>query len=220
MKKIFCISCLIICLILNGYAQPVKLIEKMVSMPTYPIAPPDKNPIFFRNEAYQGTSKHVYFPKTQIIREEADNDRQGDRGVQIDYYIGLAYEALGNRSKANSSFRNSANINQEATQRENTLNVMNYYQELSHVILGSGDQTKGVFESLISEADRQLQSSTTSEVDAIFGSRESSNDRMSRLYTMRGLGYNGLGDLQKAKEDLEKAVELSQSNLWAQVEKL
>jgi hypothetical protein len=35
---------------------------------------------------------------------------------------------------------------------------------------------------------------------------------------MRGLGFKGLGDIQKAKDDLNKALEFSQSNLWAQVE--
>jgi len=40
--------------------SPVQLIEKNVVMPTYPIAPPEKNPIFFRDEAYQGASRHYY----------------------------------------------------------------------------------------------------------------------------------------------------------------
>jgi Tfp pilus assembly protein PilF len=65
-----------------------------------------------------------------------------------------------------------------------------------------------------------LQQSATSEVGVIFGRGEASNDRLSRLYTMRGLGYKGLGDLQKAKADLDKVLELSQSNLWALAERV
>ena len=49
---------------------------------------------------------------------------------------------------------------------------------------------------------------------------EAGNDRMARIYTMRGLGYKGLGENQKAKEDQDKAVELSQSNLWAIIESI
>jgi hypothetical protein len=40
--------------------QGVQLYEKQVPLPTYKVAPPEKNPIFFRNEAYQGASRHYY----------------------------------------------------------------------------------------------------------------------------------------------------------------
>lgn len=152
------------------------------------------------------------FLKAQITREEAGSDRQGAREVEVNYYIGLAYEALGNRSKANASFKKS--VNQESS----SVNVTTYYQGLSYVKLGNKNQAKKIFDSLISEADRQLQEVAASEIGVIFGGREASNDRLSRLYTMRGLGHKGLGDLQKAKADLHKALELSRSNLWAQVE--
>ena len=173
-----------------------------------------------------------YFLKAQITREEAGFDRQGSREIEVDYYIGLAYEALKNRSKANEFFKKST---QEAQTRRATssaqqtqprrpatsfVNVTNYYQGLSYAKLGNAEQAKKIFESLISEADRQLKESATSEVGVIFGGREATNDRMSRLHTMRGLGYKGLGELQKAKEDLNKALELSRSNLSAIMEKL
>ncbi|MDR2969250.1 MAG: DUF5107 domain-containing protein, partial [Tannerellaceae bacterium] len=61
-----------------------------------------------------------YFLKAQITREEAGNDRLGNREAQVDYYIALAYEALRNRSKANASFRKST----ESTSR--TANIMTY----------------------------------------------------------------------------------------------
>ena len=166
----------------------------------------------FEKKEYQKALDN--FLKAQIIREEAGSDSQGDQTIQVDYYIGLAYEALGNRSKANTSFKKSA----ELTSR--TVNVMNYYQGLSYAKLGKNDQAKKIFESLISETNNQLERSATSEVGATFGRREANNDRMSRLYTMRGLGYKGLGELQKAKDDLNKAIELSQSNLWALAENL
>ena len=167
---------------------------------------------YFDQQAYQQALE--CFLKAQITREEAGNDRLGDRGMQVDYYIGLAYEALRNRSQATASFRKSVR------ETSRTVNVMNYYQGLSYDKIGNKDQAKKIFESLVSEADRQLQGSSTSEVGVIFGGREAANDRLSRLYTMRGLGYKGLGELQKAKDDLNNAIELSQSNLWAQVEKV
>jgi len=165
---------------------------------------------YFEKKEYQKAL--AYFLKAQITKEEAVNDRQGDQAIQVDYHIGLAYEALGNRSKANSYFKNAT----QATIR-NT-NVMSYYQGICYSKLGNKDQAKKIFESLISEANRQLELDASSEVGIIFGRREAINDRLSRLYTMRGLGNKGLGQLQKSKDDLNKALELSHSNLWAQVE--
>ena len=180
---------------------------------------------YFDNKEYQKALD--CFLKAQIIREEAGNDRLGDRAMQVDYYIGLAYEALGDLSKANEFFKKSAGGIQESTtatptQRERVVavNVMNYYQGLSYAKLNDNERAKRIFESLIADADRQLQRSAGSEVGVIFGGRESANDRMSRLYTLRGLGYKGLGELQKSKEDLDKALELSQSNLWARAEQV
>ena len=165
---------------------------------------------YFDRKDYQKALDYIL--KAQISREEAGSDRLGDNGMQVDYYIGIAYEALGNRSKANAAFKKSA----EATSRN--VNVMSYYQGLSNAKLGKNDQAKKIFESLVSEADRQLEQAATTEVGAIFGRREATNDRMTRLYTLRGLGYKGLGELQKANDDLQKALEYSQSNLIAQTE--
>ncbi len=37
-------------------------------------------------------------------------------------------------------------------------------------------------------------------------------------YTIRGLGYKGLGQPKEAKADLQKAVEVSVGNLWSTIE--
>jgi tetratricopeptide (TPR) repeat protein len=167
---------------------------------------------YYDNKEYQKALDT--FLKAKITKQEAGDDRIGGREVEVDYYIGLAYEALGNHSKANESFRSSAN------QPSQTVNVTSYYQGLSFAKLGKNDQAKKIFESLVSEADQQMKQSMDSEVGAIFGRREAANNRLSRLYTMRGLGYKGLGNLEKAKDDLNKALELSQSNLTAIIEEL
>ncbi len=165
---------------------------------------------YFEQKEYEKSLQ--YFLKAQVPEEEAGNDRLGNRGMQVDYYIALAYEALGNRSKAKSYFKKST-----AHEQGRTANVMDYYQGLSYAKLGDQANAKKMFETMVSEANKHLQLVDISEVGVIFGGRESGNVRMSRLYTMRGLGYKGLGQLKQAREDLEKAVELSYSNLWAKV---
>ncbi len=59
-----------------------------------------------------------------------------------------------------------------------------------------------------------------SEVDffAKFGEKESTNVQLSNAFLLKGLGFKGLGDSGKSDENLRKAVELSVSNLWANIE--
>lgn len=161
--------------------------------------------------AYEAALK--YFLEAQVPDEEAGSVRSGNRDLQVNYYIGLAYEALGNRSQARSFFELAAG--QES--RRNA-GYMAYYQGLSHIKLGNKEKAKGVFETMIAEANQQLESSGASETGVIFGEREAENTRMSRSYTMRGLGHKGLGQMKQANEDLKKAVNLSYSNLWAKTE--
>ena len=181
---------------------------------------------YFDKKEYQKALD--YFVKAQITQEEAGNDRLGDRAIQVDYFIGLAYEALGNKTKATASFKKATGTSQPTTrptpspasaQRGRTpVNVMSYYLGLSYAKLNNNEQAKKIFDSLVADANNQLERSETSEVGVIFGGREANNDRLSRVYTLRGLGYKGLGEVQKAKEDLNKAQEYSRSNLWAKVE--
>lgn len=38
----------------------VKIWEEPLTLPTYLVEPPDKNPMFFKNESYQGASRYIY----------------------------------------------------------------------------------------------------------------------------------------------------------------
>ena len=45
-----------------------------------------------------------YFHSAQVPEEEGGSARSANRNLQVYYYIGLAYEALGNKSKAKKYF--------------------------------------------------------------------------------------------------------------------
>ena len=153
-----------------------------------------------------------HFMKAQVPDEEAGSERFGNRDMQVNYYIALAYEALGKKADADAHFKK---VTDHTSGR---ISTMDYYKGLAYATTGEKNKAKEVFESMVAEAGRQLQSQATSEAGVIFGEREAENVRSSRFYTMKGLGYKGLGNNKQASEDLKKAVELSQSNLWAKVE--
>ena len=58
-KKMFLIIALILTFATGTFAQ-VKISEQEWVIPTYTVYPPDKNPMFFKGESYQGASKIIY----------------------------------------------------------------------------------------------------------------------------------------------------------------
>lgn len=154
-----------------------------------------------------------YFLQAQIPDEEAGSARSGNRDVQVNYHIGLAYEALGNKTKSKEYYR----LATETPVRR--AGNMSYYQGLSFAKLGNVSKAKEVFEAMVSEGEKQLQGTgSITDAFAIFAEQEAENIRKSNSYTLRGLGFKGLGQADRANEDLSRAAELSHGNLWAKAE--
>ena len=169
---------------------------------------------FFAERDYKKALEH--FLLAQVPEEEAGDSRLGNRNLQVDYFIGTAYEALGNQSKARNYFALSTG------QQARSSTYIKYYQGLSFSRIGKKKEATDIFNALIAEGDRQIGQSSSKEVDffAKFGEKEAENARLSNAYLLKGLGYKGLGNSAAAKENLQKAVELSAGNLYANVELL
>lgn len=134
------------------------------------------------------------------------------RSPQIDYYIGLAYEAMMQKAKARSFFEKSPQ------QEVRYTSYIKYYQGMSNLKLGKRDLAEKIFGTLIDEGSRLIKQGSETDFFAKFGEREAENVRLSNAYLLKGLGYKGLGDTEAATESLRKAVDLSASNLWAKIE--
>lgn len=162
---------------------------------------------------YQKALDH--FLLARIPDEEAGSARSGNRDIQVNYFIGQAYNALTMNEKASEFYK-------LATQAETSKNpgIMSYYQGLCFQELKNATKAKEIFDALIENGNKGINKSSETQDDffAIFGEKEAENTRKSQAYTLRGLGYKGLGKPTRAKEDLQKAVELSVSNLWASIE--
>jgi len=165
---------------------------------------------YFEQKDYDKALK--YFLEAQIPEEEAGSDRFGSRDIQVSYYIGLAYKALNEKSKADEFFKKAV------SKKTAKMGVMNYYQGLSFVELNDNQNAEKVFKVMIEEANQQLENTNSSEAGVIFGEAEAENVRKSRYYTIKGLGLKGLNKTKQANINLQKAVGLSYSNLWAKIE--
>jgi tetratricopeptide (TPR) repeat protein len=147
---------------------------------------------------------------SKVPMEEGGSDRSVSRSVQVNYYIGLACEALRNKVKAREFFTLSADQSIEVP------SYLSYYKGLSNQKLGKSREADEIFKALVDDGNKRIGESTA-EVDAFakFGDAETMNTRISQGYLMRGIGYKGMGEKNLAKTDLSRAVELSAGNLWA-----
>lgn len=166
---------------------------------------------YYAEKNYQKALEH--FLLARIPDEEAGSARSGNRDIQVNYYIGLAYESLKNKKEAEASFLMAASAEASKT------GIMSYYQGLSLQKLGNETKAKEIFNAMVAEGDEVINQGTESQADffAKFGERESENTRKSQALTLKGLGNKGLGKSSQADLDLKKAVELSVSNLWANI---
>lgn len=154
-----------------------------------------------------------HFLQAQIPDEEAGSARSGNRDIQVNYFIGMAYKALNKQGKAKEYFT-------LAAQTSGRISMMSYYKGLGFLELNENKKAEEIFQMLVDEGEKRLNPDEEQGSDffAIFGEREAGNTRKSAAYTLRGLGYKGLGKAKPAKQDLGKAVELSVGNLWATTE--
>ncbi len=167
---------------------------------------------YLKEKNYKKALEH--FQLAQIPDEEGGSARSGAREVQVNYYTGLAYEGLGSRSKAKACFTSSSrpDVNKES--------YIRYYQGMSQLKLGNKKSAQEIFNSMASVADRLIsnRSGETTDFFAKFGAQEAENVLLSNAYLLKGLGFKGLGDKDKARENLMKAAELSTGNLYAGIE--
>ncbi|MGA1978809.1 MAG: DUF5107 domain-containing protein [Bacteroidales bacterium] len=154
------------------------------------------------------------FMLAQVPEEEASGSGSGNRNIQVNYFIGMTYEAMGNKTKAKNYFTSSAEPGLKGS------GYISYYQGLSNLKLGKKVEASEIFNSLIENGEKQINQQPSANVDffAKFGEREAENARLSNAYLLKGLGYKGLGNTDLAMTNLKKAVELSVSNLWAKSE--
>ena len=175
-------------------------------------------PTFFWAKKYLEQKKYKealeqFLASVETTETTKPGKYSGDpRSSQINYFIGLGYEALGNKAKAKTYYQLSTD------QELKDVNFVKYYQGLSYLKQGNKAKAEACFNRLVEEGDKRIKQGTEVDFFAKFGEKESVNIQLSNAYLLKGMGNKGLGDHAKATESLQKAVDLSVSNLWAKVE--
>jgi tetratricopeptide (TPR) repeat protein len=130
------------------------------------------------------------------------------RAPQVAYHIATAYEALGDAGKAKEFYTKSAG--QKGGRSE-----VRFYQGLSYLKLGQKSRADEIFDELIETGKQRLSEKPTEDFFAKFGEGQTPQARQASAHYMLALGYRGKGQADQAKAELEAAVKLNVSHLWA-----
>jgi tetratricopeptide (TPR) repeat protein len=159
-------------------------------------------------EALTDYQASVEFPENL----RASRSRGGGRDTEVDYWIATAYEALGDHQNAEKFWTESSSAGRlrgrQSTQR--------YYQALSLQKLGKKENVEEIFKDLVESGNEALQR-TSSNIDffAKFGEQQSQRSRLANAHYMAGLGYLGLNEKDKARQEFKQALEASPDHLGA-----
>jgi tetratricopeptide (TPR) repeat protein len=132
----------------------------------------------------------------------------GGRSSQIYFFIGTAYEALGQAEEARAFYEKSVT-------QEHAWSEIRYYQGLALQKLNRDDEATMVFDELIAGAKERLKSSSGIEDFAQLREKQSVLMRNARAHYLSGLGYLGKGNRAKAKAEFNKVVELNMYHVGA-----
>ena len=135
-------------------------------------------------------------------------DERSPRDAQAYYFIGEAYEKMGQKSKAKSCYRKAAGV-------DTKLSFCRYWKGLALQKLGRNEEAKAIYEALVAEG----KAAVVEDIVSFYGAEGTSSLTVEGIntmaYRMMAFGYLGLGNSDAAKECFELALQLKNDNLWA-----
>ena len=158
------------------------------------------------------------------LPENIPSERQDSREAEANYWIGCAYEALGDVEQAKAAWHKSTaakSPDAPRPRRSGGGSPQSYYQGMSLQKLGQTDEAKRIFQAMVDSAQKSLEqgSSTPDAAPPSDGQppRRSRRSQSAQWHCVAGLGYLGLGENDKAKQELARALEASPDSLTAKV---
>ena len=135
----------------------------------------------------------------------------GGKTCEIFYYIGTAYEGLGEVAKAREFFQKAAGAGQESA-----WSVQRYYQGMALIKLGEETKARALFSGLFKFASGEAGAGV--DFFSKFGEKVPINVRRSRDHYLMGLAWLGQGEKEKAKIELKQAIDLDLNNTWGRIQ--
>jgi len=133
------------------------------------------------------------------------------RYAQSNYLLGIIYKKLGNKTKANSLFQKTIelNIKKGSSDREDL-----YYQGLALQELGKTDEAKKLFFNMLNDVQNIKEGSL---FFTQFEGGQSKDVQLATNHYLAGLAYEGLGEKEKAKVEFAEALKTNPGHIWSKV---
>jgi tetratricopeptide (TPR) repeat protein len=145
------------------------------------------------------------YPENMMVAEPY----RGGRSAQVHYFIGTAYEKLGEPEKAREHYRKAA-----AKRQHQGLSEIHFYKALALNKLEKKEEAGEIFEGLISLGRARIEN-PEEDFFAKFGEKQTADDKKADAYFLMGLGYLGKDDTISAQKELSEAVKLNLNHIWA-----
>ncbi len=144
------------------------------------------------------------YPGNQKIGKTSEYERD----AEVNYYIGMAYEATGNSKKAKEYYN--LCVNQKTGD-----NQYLYFKGLAYQRLNKAEVATSAFDKLIQIGEEKLKTVNESNFFAKFGEANQKAANLANAHYFIGLGHLAKNDKVKAKEEFTKALEAKNDQVWA-----
>ncbi len=156
------------------------------------------------------------FQAARDIPDNLPSDGRGSAGreSEVAYWIGVAYDGLGDKTKAEESWQEAESASPRGARRgprAGSLDrrVEEYYQALAKRALGKNEEATGAIQSLLDAANQELKQPSASERGPA---------RTAVAYYVAGLSHLGLGKPDQARKEFELALRAVPDALGAKME--
>lgn len=145
---------------------------------------------------------------------EVGRPETGGHSAKGYYYMGKAYQALGNKKKAKECFDIAAN-NQVRRRRMQLASENTLFNALAMNEIGKSTESKELMQKLSAELDSQLAGRVSVDAYSKFGEDGSRDERIANLNYLKGLLECTNGNESSGKALLQKAIDMNPNLIWA-----
>ena len=156
-------------------------------------------------EALEDYLAALEYPENMMVAEPY----RGGRSAQVHYFIGTAYEKLGDLEKAKDHYQKAA------TKRQGSgLSEIHFYKALALAKLEKNGEANEIFRGLVQLGRDRLQNQEE-DFFAKFGEKQTADDKKADAYYLVGLGFMGQGENLQAQKEFAEAVNMNMNHIWA-----
>ncbi|MFQ6070789.1 MAG: DUF5107 domain-containing protein [Candidatus Aminicenantales bacterium] len=139
---------------------------------------------------------------------EVGKPYRGGRDSQVYYFIGTAFEALGDSERARKFY-------EKAIEEVHGWTEVRYYQGLALKKLGKEKEAKTIFVGLIESGRARLEKGERMDFFTKFGKKQLAKIRQAEAHFLIGLGCLGMGRISEAREEFNKTLRLNMNHTGA-----